>query len=180
MNSKVYFSGAVLCAAGIIVSGAGGYWARAHAETGAVNATPAASALALAPESFADIVQKVAPAVVSIDVVGKAAPTDAAAQGQGVPFTFRFGTPNGNGANSDNPFGFDFGQMMPQAPEPTPMRGTASGFFISSDGYILTNNHVVQDADKITVRTKDGRSLSARLIGPGSRHRSRRDPGRRP
>ncbi|HEY3888136.1 MAG TPA: Do family serine endopeptidase [Caulobacteraceae bacterium] len=119
----------------------------------------------MAPESFADIVQKVAPAVVSIDVVGKAKPTDAAVRGQGAPFTFRFGAPNGDGDSPGNPFGFDFGQIMPPAP---PMRGTASGFFISSDGYILTNNHVVDHADKITVRTKDGRSLSAKLIGRDS------------
>jgi serine protease Do len=168
MNRNLYLSGAAFCAVGAIIAGAGGYWARAYAEAGAVNASPAASALGMAPESFADIVQKVAPAVVSIDVVGKATPTAAALQGQGAPFTFRFGTPNGNGDDPDNPFGpfgFDFGQMMPQAPQMAPMRGTASGFFISSDGYILTNNHVVQDAEKITVRTKDGRSLSARLIG---------------
>jgi serine protease Do len=159
MISKGYLSGAAVCAIATILAGAGGYWARANAETGAVNAAPGASPLAMTPESFADIVQKVAPAVVSIDVVGKASPTPAALQG-GAPFMFRFGAPNGV---ANNPFGFDFGPMAPAAP--MPMRGTASGFFISSDGYILTNNHVVQDADKITVRTKDGRSLTARLIG---------------
>ena len=45
------------------------------------------------------------------------------------------------------------------------MRATGSGFFISADGYLVTNNHVVENADKITVRTSDDRTLTARLIG---------------
>jgi len=43
--------------------------------------------------------------------------------------------------------------------------GQGSGFLISKDGYILTNNHVAGDADKITVKFKDGRKLQAKLIG---------------
>lgn len=85
------------------------------------------------PFSFADIVQRVSPAVVSIDVTesGRAGePTDG--QGEG-----------------------DQGQM--QAP--------GSGFFISSNGYILTNNHVAGDADTISVRLKDGRTLQGHLVG---------------
>ena len=45
------------------------------------------------------------------------------------------------------------------------MRGAGSGFFISSDGYLVTNNHVVEGADKITVHTADERTFTARLIG---------------
>ena len=40
-----------------------------------------------------------------------------------------------------------------------------SGFIISKDGYILTNNHVIQDADEIVVRLNDRRELEAKLIG---------------
>jgi serine protease Do len=121
-----------------------------------------AAASAGAPQSFADIVQRVSPAVVSIDVVGKVGPSQTAWQGQGgAPFTFKFGVPG-----TDNPFGFDFHQLVPQAPgEATPMHGAGSGFFISANGYILTNDHVVKDAEKITVKTKAGRELSARLVG---------------
>jgi serine protease Do len=45
------------------------------------------------------------------------------------------------------------------------VRATGSGFFISADGYIVTNNHVVEGAQKITVRTRNGRALPARVVG---------------
>jgi len=44
-------------------------------------------------------------------------------------------------------------------------QGAGSGFLISKDGYILTNNHVVSDTDRITVRLKDGKEVEARLVG---------------
>ncbi len=114
------------------------------------------------PTSFADIVAKVAPAVVSIDVVER--PTAARASlSQAPPFPFNFGMPNGG----DAPHGFGFKWLQPQAPgQPAPpIRAAGSGFFISSGGYIVTNNHVVEDAEKITVRTSDGRSLPATVVG---------------
>jgi len=104
------------------------------------------------------------PAVVSIKVE-KAIETG--------PMTF--GAPYGY----NDPFGlFDddllrkfFGDRMPQqqqqqAPRKYYERGQGSGFIISKDGYILTNNHVVGDVDKITVELKDGRKFeNAKLIG---------------
>ena len=66
-----------------------------------------------------------------------------------------------------------FGGRVPQQRSPRKYRqqGQGSGFIISADGYILTNNHVVGDVDKITVELKDGRKFNnAKLIGtdPGS------------
>jgi serine protease Do len=153
MIRKEFVAGAAVGAVASILAGAGGYWARA-AEAGSVN-NPAVVAAPGAPASFADIVERVSPAVVSIEVEGvaKAAPAV-------------FSAPNGD--DDDNPFGFDLRKMFPQgAPEAAPqkMRAAGSGFFVSADGYIVTNNHVVQDADKITVRTKDDREFKARLIG---------------
>jgi serine protease Do len=61
-----------------------------------------------------------------------------------------------------------FGDRLPQgqAPRKYHQEGLGSGFIISEDGYILTNNHVVGDADKITVGLKDGRTFTdAKLIG---------------
>ena len=153
MRNKRYLTGAALGVITVALAAAGGYCARA--ETGAVNAPGAA--IAAAPQSFADVVERVAPAVVSIEVVGKAGP-DTVALGQGQPFTFRFAPPN-----APNGFGFQF------APAPqTPVRGAGSGFFISRDGYVLTNNHVVNGADKVTVITKDGQRLDAHIVGTNS------------
>jgi serine protease Do len=113
--------------------------------------------------SFADIIQKVSPAVVSIDVSGRADPSEVAMQGgAGIPF-------QGFGDDQDGPGQF-FRQLVPNLPQmqarPTPrMQATGSGFFISSDGYVVTNNHVIKGADTITVRTADRRILKGRVIG---------------
>lgn len=56
--------------------------------------------------------------------------------------------------------GFEFPEMGPQR-----QRGTGSGFIVQSDGYILTNHHVVGDADKIEVALSDGRRLKAKRVG---------------
>ena len=163
-KSSLTASVAIGALAAVLV-GAGGYFAEAGAKPGqAVNAAPSpapasvtATGAALgAPASFADIIERVAPAVVSIDVEGKIGPDHAALE-------------SGGGDGDDDDQGgvpFDFRKMIPQQPaKPQPMQATGSGFFISADGYIVTNNHVVEGADKITVRTNDKRTLKARLIG---------------
>ena len=127
--------------------------------------TPAPAPSSAAPASFADIVQRVAPAVVSIDVEEKG-PTRAAYvhrgddqddQGDGdldslPPQLRRFFEQRGRGQ-----------QDQPQDQEP--LRAAGSGFFISRDGYIVTNNHVVDHADKITVHTSDDRTFKAHVVG---------------
>jgi serine protease Do len=128
---------------------------------GAVNARPIPNASGSAPASFADIVDRVAPAVVSIEVEGKAAPR-------------RIGMDDGDGQDGPDGGGAPQGlppelrrffQQMPQQQRAQPMHGAGSGFFISSDGYLVTNNHVVEGADKITVHTTDDRTFTAHLIG---------------
>ena len=123
-----------------------------------VNRAPTDAAPMGAPYSFAPIVQKVSPAVVSIDIVGHASPSEAAEmqqeqdQDQGQGF---FGFPG-------------MGQQAPQSGEAKPLpkiRASGSGFFISPSGYIVTNNHVVQDAQEITVHTAADRSFKAHVVG---------------
>lgn len=130
--------------------------AAALAAGGAGPLAPAAAAQPVralpsgAPSSFADIVQRVAPAVVSIDVTRSAPARPNLPQlFPGFPFFFGFPeTPNGGAAPA-----------LPNA------RVSGSGFFISPTGYIVTNNHVVENATKVTVRTNEGRELEARIIG---------------
>ena len=73
---------------------------------------------------------------------------------------------------SSMPFGEDFLRRFfgrrfrgPERGREFEQRGLGSGVIVSADGYILTNNHVVADADEITVRLSDGREFSAEVIG---------------
>ena len=114
-------------------------------------AQPARSLPVRPPSSFADIIARVAPAVVSIDVTRSAPASPYLAEGfPGLPFFFGF-----PGARD--------GDEEPRTPPLARVSG--SGFFIAPDGYIVTNNHVVENATKVTVRTNDGRELAARIIG---------------
>lgn len=62
-------------------------------------------------------------------------------------------------------FGPDFHRQIPKQPRKHKQQGQGSGFVISKDGYILTNNHVVADADQITVTMSDNKKVEAKLIG---------------
>jgi serine protease Do len=103
-------------------------------------------------KAFSGIAKKVTPAVVAVKVE-------------------KTMTSNSNMSNSpfdDEFFRRFFGpQFSPRGQQPRSEKreGQGSGFIISEDGYILTNNHVVADVDKITVVLKDGRKLDAKVIG---------------
>ena len=124
-----------------------------------VQAQPGSSTATL--PDFTTIVQKNAAAVVHVEASysGESPSTNKTAQGQSVP---------GQG-DSDDPqteilrrfFG------MPMMPSPQEQKHTSlgSGFIISSDGYILTNTHVVDHADKVIVRLQDRRTLTAKVVG---------------
>jgi serine protease Do len=153
-------SSAAMGAAAILLAGAGGYLAHAQGSGGAVNA-PGRIGSQTAPGSFADIVARVAPAVVSINVVQRASASPAVQFGQ-MPNPFG---DDGQGEQG-SPFPF-FRFMIPQGPSApaTPIQASGSGFFISGDGYVVTNNHVVRNAEKITVVTNDNRNFTARVVG---------------
>ena len=107
-----------------------------------------------APLSFADIFEQVSPAVVSVNVTSRA---DASALRQipgfeGLPFGIIPRAPGGGEDGDEEQEG------------PTQM-SAGSGFFISADGYIVTNNHVVENAEEIKVVLKDERELDAEIVG---------------
>jgi serine protease Do len=127
----------------------------AHAQ----NLSQEAQKLAQHPVGFADIVAKVKPAVISVRVkidrpANSSLSDDESPSPQGAPFEHffrRFGMPN-NGEG---------GHQV--------ITGQGSGFFISADGYAVTNNHVVQNAENVQVTADDGKMYSAKVIGTDSR-----------
>ena len=114
-----------------------------------------------APLTFADLVAKVSPAVVSINVKGDAK----VAENDQIP-----GMPD---LPEDNPlydFFKQFRKGMPQQQQkPSPTLAQGSGFFISPDGFVVTNNHVVEDAEDITVTMENGDKYPATLVGTDPR-----------
>jgi serine protease Do len=58
-----------------------------------------------------------------------------------------------------------FEQFFPRAPRSQPQQGSGSGFVVSNDGYILTNTHVVEGADRVTVQLLDRRTFEAKVVG---------------
>lgn len=110
-----------------------------------------------APLSFADIVEKLKPAVVNIST------TKTIRAGGG-----RFRSPFGDQAPFDRYFGGDefFDKFFGDTPQREfKQKSLGSGFIISHDGYIFTNNHVVEQSEKIRVKLSDGREYDARIIG---------------
>ena len=101
--------------------------------------------------SFAPVVKKVAPSVVKVFVTAKAKP--AALSSHGRPDLRRFFGEGENGPDSPHEF---------RGPN---QHGVGSGVIVTKDGYILTNNHVVEGADDIKVALNDGREFSAKVIG---------------
>ncbi len=111
-----------------------------------------ASAHAKELPDFTELVEKQGPAVVNIST------TQIIRNAQTFP----------NIPESD-PFYEFFRRFAPQMPREQESQSLGSGFFISADGYIMTNAHVVTSADKITVRLTDKREFSAKVIGADKR-----------
>jgi serine protease Do len=121
-----------------------------------------------APMSFADIFDRVSPAVVSINVTSR---VDARAL-RGVPgfenFPFDLQPRGGQGGGGDDEEGAappQGGRTEKGQPKLPTQQSAGSGFFISPDGYIVTNNHVVENAETIKVVMKDETELDATVVG---------------
>ena len=126
----------------------------AAAQDAAANAAakPATPYVAGSLPNFAGLVDAYGPAVVNVSTITGA----------------RDVRGNGPELSPDDPFyeffrGFGFGG--PRGGQVPPSRGEGSGFVISPDGYILTNAHVVDDANEVTVRMTDRREYRAKVVG---------------
>ena len=125
----------------------------------AQNLTEKVQQLPQRPVGFADIVEKVKPAVISVRVKIDQPSQPGLSSEDDLPFPpgspferffKRFGAPG-------NPRGHEV------------ITGQGSGFFISRDGYAVTNNHVVQNAENVQVTTDEGKTYTAKVIGSDSR-----------
>jgi serine protease Do len=107
------------------------------------------SDIPMVPANFSDLAERVRPGVVNIQVVKTVKNA-----GFGFPNAFR------------TPFGEFFGPFSEENPHQSPeQQGVGSGFVISSDGYILTNNHVIDDATQIKIKLSDGKEYDAKVVG---------------
>jgi serine protease Do len=127
--------------------------------------TPAYAQTANRPVGFADIVEKVKPAVISVRVKVDNGPAITGFDGDDLPiprgapferFFRRFGSPQDR-------------MMPPNRRRHQFSTGQGSGFFISADGYAVTNNHVVDKAEVVEVTTDDGKTHNAKVIGTDPR-----------
>lgn len=108
---------------------------------------------AATPVDFSNLVEQVSPAVVSVNVVKKM--TEQELLQQQVPEILkRF---------------FGNRVIIPQQQAPQEKTGYGSAFFISKDGYLLTNHHVVEDASKVTIMLNDRREIDATVVGSDER-----------
>ncbi|MEY9236425.1 S1-C subfamily serine protease [Bradyrhizobium japonicum] len=117
------------------------------------------------PVGFADIVERVKPSVISVkvNIKEKTASND---DGDDSSSPFQPGSPM---ERFFRRFGGPDGFPGQKGGRGRVVQGQGSGFFISADGFAVTNNHVVDGADKVEVTTDDGKTYTAKVIGTDQR-----------
>ena len=152
----------LLAAAFVTAALAAVFASRSTADEHNTVSLPVSVAAAPLGYSFADVVEQVSPAVVNIAVTKSARPTPTAALPGRVP----------RGDSRLDEFFGRFFEMPGQSGTPRgPQRsqGQGSGFVVDTDGYIATNQHVIEGADEIIVTLQSGEKLEATLLGQDAR-----------
>jgi len=143
---RAALAGALLLTGSLAGWTAGGSWTGSASATEPVVAPKVERLAGNAAGSYAPIVEQVTPAVVTI-------------RSERAVRTINQQMP-------DNPLFREFFGNRRMDPVPAPRRsGLGSGVIVRADGYILTNNHVVEGADQVTVELNDGRSLKGKVVG---------------
>jgi serine protease Do len=125
-----------------------------------------AAEIARRPAGFADLVEKVKPAVISVRVK-----MDARAEMMGFDGDMPL-PPNSQMQRFFHHFGMPNGENTPDKRRPPNghfMTAQGSGFFVTADGYAVTNNHVVDKATAVEITTDDGKTYDAKVVGTDSR-----------
>src|SRR5262245_48501593 len=155
-GGRAWAGGATAAAAALLLTGSIIGWTASSKVGLTADAAPApvaapAPTLPAAGASYAGVVDQVTPAVVTIRMERRAKNVS---QEQDIPEEFRqfFGDQFGSGRR---------GQQQPERRE----GGLGSGVVVRPDGYILTNNHVVERADQLSVDMSDGRTFKAKVVG---------------
>jgi serine protease Do len=158
MEKKMHFKKifiALLMVGALIGLGYGVSTAVKHSETVPSSTSSKDVETPMIPVNFSDVAEKVRAGVVNVQVTKTVKNLD-----YGVRDFF------GNPFGDQNPFGDFFGPFQRgNPPRGFEQQGVGSGFVISQDGYILTNNHVVEGADQIKVKLSSGKEFSAKVIG---------------
>ncbi|WP_428409998.1 Do family serine endopeptidase [Hyphococcus sp.] len=153
-KSKLHRAGVLAASAAALALSAGSIgFTGAQAQAPRLMAPPLAADGTL---SFADLVERVSPAVVSVLVEREVDMRRNLPSGLEEFFNFRFGTPENDGPGDSDGFG-DEGVRR--------MEAQGSGFFIDREGHVVTNNHVVEDADSVRIRLANGDEVDAEVVG---------------
>ena len=153
-NYQLWVVIAIFAAAALVVLQNG---RTAHATPQAADAHQANSIYNLEPPSLSTLIAEVKPAVVSIAVEKSITPTMRSSQ-----------APNFGGPDQEWLFKF-FGAPNAPMPQPHKAQGQGSGFVVDKSGIIVTNYHVIEDADTITVIFESGDRLPAQVVGSDER-----------